>query len=50
MSDAGGLFVGSTLGKNRFAHSISPSKTWEGVSGALIFPVFVGFVFWCIGM
>lgn len=27
MSDAGGLFVGSLIGKNPFAHSISPNKT-----------------------
>ena len=50
MSDAGGLFVGSALGKTPFAHSISPSKTWEGVFGAVTFPVGVGFIFWCISI
>ena len=40
-SDAGGLIFGSIYGKTPFAQSISPSKTQEGVYGAILFPTFV---------
>ena len=45
MSDAGGLFMGRMYGKTPFAHTISPSKTWEGVYGAIGFSVLTGFIF-----
>lgn len=35
MSDVGGIFFGKFFGKNSFANTISPSKTWEGVFGAI---------------
>ena len=38
------------MGKTRFAYTISPSKTWEGVFGALLFPVISGFIFWSLGV
>lgn len=36
MTDNGGLFVGSWMGKHTFAPSISPSKTVEGLIGGLV--------------
>jgi CDP-diglyceride synthetase len=37
-SDFGGLMFGSNFGKTPFASSISPSKTFEGVYGAIGWP------------
>jgi phosphatidate cytidylyltransferase len=33
--DIGGYFAGSTLGRHPMAQIISPSKTWEGLSGSV---------------
>ena len=46
-SDFGGLIFGSNFGKTPFAQSISPSKTLEGVYGAILFPsTIIAFGFW----
>ena len=41
-SDVGGLIIGSKIGKNKLARNISPSKTWEGVWGGIIFATLFG--------
>ncbi|MDE6494357.1 MAG: phosphatidate cytidylyltransferase [Bacteroidales bacterium] len=46
---AGDIFayiVGSLFGKHKLCPSISPSKTWEGAMGGLVFSVAVGFLWW----
>jgi CDP-diglyceride synthetase len=48
-SDAGGIFGGKFFGKDSFASSISPSKTIQGIYGALCLPVFVGLIYYTIG-
>ena len=35
--DLGAYVVGSLLGKNHFAPRLSPSRTWEGLAGGLVF-------------
>lgn len=35
-SDSGGYFAGAFLGTHKMAPSISPKKTWEGLSGSAI--------------
>ena len=49
-SDIGGLVVGSLFGKTPFARTISPSKTKEGLIGAILFPVIVSVIFCFIGL
>lgn len=39
MADAGGFFVGATLGKNKLCPKISPKKTVEGAIGGVVFCV-----------
>ncbi|MEV5576036.1 phosphatidate cytidylyltransferase [Spirillospora sp. NPDC052269] len=41
-SDIGGFFAGSFLGKHKLAPTISPKKTWEGVTGSAITCMAVG--------
>jgi phosphatidate cytidylyltransferase len=41
-SDIGGFFAGSFLGNHKLAPSISPKKTWEGVSGSALTCMIVG--------
>jgi phosphatidate cytidylyltransferase len=36
ISDSAAYFTGRALGKHKLAPDISPSKTWEGVAGALV--------------
>ena len=49
-SDAGGFMFGSWFGKTPFANSISPTKTWEGVAGAVLLPTTaITFLFWFLG-
>ena len=48
-SDVGGIFAGKFFGRDPFASSISPSKTVQGVYGALGLPVFVSIIFYIIG-
>lgn len=38
-ADTGGYFVGRWVGRRPLAPAISPSKTWEGVGGALVLTV-----------
>ncbi|MCH5297092.1 MAG: phosphatidate cytidylyltransferase [Ruminococcus sp.] len=49
MADAGGFFIGVTLGKHKLCPSISPKKTVEGVIGGVVFcvisAVLVGLLF-----
>lgn len=52
-TDSGAYFVGKSLGKRKFAPSISPKKTWEGFFGGLAVSVLVGLFisyFWDIGI
>lgn len=39
MADAGGFFVGATLGKHKLCPNISPKKTVEGAIGGIVFCV-----------
>ena len=39
MCDAGGFFVGATLGKHKLCPKVSPKKTIEGVIGGIVFCV-----------
>ena len=41
-SDTGGFFAGSFLGSHKLAPTISPKKTWEGVSGSALTCMIVG--------
>ncbi|MCR3737576.1 phosphatidate cytidylyltransferase [Actinomadura glauciflava] len=49
-SDIGGYFAGSFLGKHKLAPTISPKKTWEGVTGSAITCMIVGgwLVWWLL--
>tara|TARA_B100001248_G_scaffold217689_2_gene172915 strand:+ start:24650 stop:25408 length:759 start_codon:yes stop_codon:yes gene_type:complete len=41
-TDVGGLLTGMLLGQHKFAPSISPAKTWEGVGGGILLAVILG--------
>lgn len=49
-SDTGGFFAGSFLGKHKLAPTISPKKTWEGVTGSALMCMVVGgwLVWWLL--
>lgn len=49
-SDIGGYFAGSFLGKHKLAPTISPKKTWEGVTGSAVTCMIVGgwLVWWLL--
>ncbi|WP_344948109.1 phosphatidate cytidylyltransferase [Actinomadura miaoliensis] len=49
-SDIGGFFAGSFFGRHKLAPSISPKKTWEGVTGSAIACMAVGawLVWWLL--
>lgn len=49
-SDTGGYFAGSFLGKHKLAPTISPKKTWEGVTGSALACMLVGgwLVWWLL--
>ncbi|WP_243711293.1 phosphatidate cytidylyltransferase [Actinomadura sp. KC216] len=49
-SDTGGFFAGSFLGKHKMAPTISPKKTWEGVTGSALMCMLVGgwLVWWLL--
>lgn len=44
MADAGGFFVGATLGRHKLCPNISPKKTVEGAIGGIIFCVVSAFL------
>ena len=48
ISDSAAYFAGKTFGKNKLAPSISPSKTWEGVGGALIGVTIFGIILYYV--
>ncbi|PIF03072.1 MAG: phosphatidate cytidylyltransferase [Propionibacterium sp.] len=41
-NDVGGYFAGVLFGKHKMAPVISPSKTWEGFTGSIIFGLVIG--------
>ncbi|WP_412516859.1 phosphatidate cytidylyltransferase [Actinomadura madurae] len=49
-SDIGGYFAGSFLGKHKLAPTISPKKTWEGVTGSALTCMLIGgwLVWWLL--
>jgi len=42
LADTGAYFIGSSLGKHRFAPRVSPRKTWEGYAGGVVFSALGG--------
>ena len=48
MCDAGGFFVGATLGKHKLCPSISPKKTVEGAIGGVVFCVISAVIIWIL--
>lgn len=48
MADAGGFFVGATLGKHKLCPNISPKKTVEGAIGGIVFCVLSAIAIWFI--
>jgi len=43
-SDSGAYIFGSLFGKHKMCPTISPNKTWEGFSGAIILPIVCGLI------
>jgi phosphatidate cytidylyltransferase len=44
-ADIGAYAVGTLFGRHKFSPKISPSKTWEGMGGAIAAAVIVAIVF-----
>ncbi len=44
-TDTGAYYTGKSIGKTKFAPSISPNKTWEGTVGGLILAIVVATLF-----
>ena len=44
-SDIGAYAIGTLFGKHKFSPKISPSKTWEGMAGAVVTAVIVSILF-----
>lgn len=44
-ADIGAYVIGASFGRHKFSPNISPSKTWEGMAGALATAVIVGLLF-----
>lgn len=42
--DTGAFYTGRTLGKHKFAPTVSPGKTWEGTFGGLVASLVAGLV------
>jgi phosphatidate cytidylyltransferase len=50
-ADIGAYTIGKTFGKRPFSPRISPKKTWEGMTGAVIFAIIVSVIFgWVCGI
>ena len=45
VSDVSAYAVGSQLGRHKLAPRISPSKTWEGLVGSMVFAGIGGIIF-----
>lgn len=45
-TDVGGYVAGALFGKHPMAPKISPNKTWEGFSGALVLQLVIGVLLW----
>lgn len=43
-ADSGAYFAGRALGKNKLIPNVSPGKTWEGVTGAIIVTLIVAVI------
>ena len=48
MADAGGFFIGATMGKHKLCPNISPKKTVEGAVGGVIFCLVSAIIIGCI--
>ncbi|HXZ03832.1 MAG TPA: phosphatidate cytidylyltransferase [Ktedonobacteraceae bacterium] len=50
--DTGAFFSGHFFGKHKLAPAISPAKTWEGVSGGLVFSIVAALICttWTLGV
>ena len=46
-TDTGAYYTGKSIGKHKFAPSISPNKTWEGTVGGLVLALLVAAGFKC---
>lgn len=46
--DLGAYIVGSLIGKHHFAPRLSPTKTWEGLAGGLLFGIGSGALIGCL--
>lgn len=44
-TDTGAYYTGKSIGKHKFAPSISPNKTWEGTIGGLVLSILVATLF-----
>ncbi len=45
MADTGAFFVGTIFGKHKILPNISPSKSYEGLVGGVLFSILSGYVF-----
>ncbi len=50
LMDTGGYFFGKRFGKHKLATSISPNKTWEGLTGGLLLTSVAFFISIAIGL
>jgi phosphatidate cytidylyltransferase len=49
MNDTGAYFAGRALGRHKMIPRVSPSKTWEGFAGGLLFSLGAAFAVRAIG-
>jgi len=45
VTDTGAYYTGKSIGKHKFAPSISPNKTWEGTIGGLVAAILAAVAF-----